>query len=171
MSRLAIEISALTPGNEDSKVSTFVKMYSRYAERQGWKLEPCFEAALPSGARGATLSESLGRVVAVLSGEGVYAKVRFENGVHRVQWVPPSDPEGRVLTSKVRVVVAQEGDQATRAYSDAEVIRTYNIPQNRLTDHRIDLTLHGLDLIMVGGLDQVIDPLIAYFGGHGGAAG
>ncbi|MDH5490461.1 MAG: peptide chain release factor 1 [Myxococcales bacterium] len=208
------------------------RMYTRFAERQGWKMEVL------------TLSEAsaggIKEVVALITGQGVYAKLRFEGGVHRVQRVPATESQGRIHTSAATVAVlpeAAEGDvqidekdlqitktgaggpggqavnttnsainlkhiptgivvrseeqrsqhqnlaramqilraklleQAEREQADAigaerrsmvgsgdrsEKIRTYNYPQNRVTDHRIQLTLHCLDRVMSGELDELV---------------
>jgi peptide chain release factor 1 len=213
-------------------------MYSRYAESQGWRVEVLSSSL--SGVGG------LKEVIAVIEGQRVYSRLKYESGVHRVQRVPATEQQGRVHTSAVTVAVLPEADEVeiqidpkdiridtfcssgpggqsvnttysavrithlptgmvvscqdeksqiknrakamrvlrSRLYEmklqeqqqqiteerrsqigsgdRSEKIRTYNFPQNRLTDHRIGLTLHQLDRIMDGKIDDVIDALISY---------
>lgn len=232
-----LEIRAGTGGAEAALFAgDLLRMYLRYAERQRWKTE--------------TISESLGEhggykeVVARIVGAGVFARLKFESGAHRVQRVPETESQGRIHTSACTVAILPEAEavdavdispadlridtfrssgaggqhvnttdsavrithlptgvvvecqdersqhknkaramsllqsrllaaaQASAAADRAEDrrlqvgsgdrserIRTYNFPQNRLTDHRINLTLYKLDEVMQGALDQVIDPL------------
>jgi len=110
----------------------------------------------------ASVAEPFKEVVAVIHGEKAYITLRYENGVHRVQWVPPIEKEGRVFTAKLLVnVMPQAGHLAA---ADIGPIRTYNIPQNRATDHRIGLTLNQLNLVMNGNLEPIIQALTAHFG-------
>lgn len=232
-----LEVRAGTGGAEAALFAgDLLRMYLRYAERNRWKTE--------------TISESLGEhggykeVVVRIVGQGVYARLKFESGAHRVQRVPETESQGRIHTSACTVAIlpeaeavdaidlnandlridtfrssgaggqhvnttdsavrithlpsgvvvecqdersqhknkaramsllqarllaaAQASAAATRAEDRrlqvgsgdrSERIRTYNFPQNRLTDHRINLTLYKLDEVMQGGLDQVTDPL------------
>ena len=143
MDKVVIRVSGHAVGDEAALVSNVLHMYYRYAESQGWNVQ-----LTPNG-------EDL-----VISGKGVHRKLRYEGGVHRIQWVPPTEHQGRVFTSKVTVVVISE--QHTLNRSDAgvgETIRTYNIPLNRLIDHRVALSFEDLDLIMEGRLDPIIDAL------------
>jgi peptide chain release factor 1 len=211
-------------------------MYARYAERQGWNVEPLSESRGEHG--------GYREVVSRVAGRGVWAKLKFESGTHRVQRVPATESQGRIHTSTCTVAVLPEvaevesvevnpadlridtyrssgaggqhvnkTDSAVRithlptgivvecqdersqhknraramallrarllsaererqAAEEAEKrrlqvgtgdrserIRTYNFPQGRLTDHRIDLTLYRLDDIVEGDLDEVIDAL------------
>jgi len=233
-----LEIRAGTGGDESALFAgDLLRMYTRYAERQGWRCEMA--------------SESLGEVggykevVVRMVGEGVYGKLKFESGGHRVQRVPATETQGRIHTSActvaalaepdeaqavrinpadlridtyrasgaggqhinktdsaVRVthiptgIVAecqddrsqhrnkakalqvlsariQEADRAARAAKEAATrkgligsgdrsdrIRTYNFPQGRVTDHRINLTLYKLSFVMDGDLDELIDGLL-----------
>ncbi len=212
------------------------RMYSMYAERQGWQqtVMNLSETEL-GGTKEVTFS---------LSGDHVYAKMKFESGVHRVQRVPSTESSGRIHTSTATVAVLPEADEAsvTLDPDDVEIdiyrssgaggqhinktdsairlthkptgivvtcqdqrsqlknkekafkvlysklyelevaaleeavssqrrsqvgtgdrserIRTYNYPQNRVTDHRIDLTLYKLEAVLGGDLDEIIDALI-----------
>jgi protein subunit release factor A len=159
MSRVVLRISGRAVGDDATLIPKVLHMYSRYAESQGWGMEVNPSAESPSG--------PLTEVVAVISGENVYRKFKYENGVHRIQWVPPAEQQGRIFTSIVLVAVAPEGDElaATGVGAGAGKIRTYNFPQNRLTDHRIGVTWHELDLILDGKLDPVITALEARQGG------
>ena len=232
-----IEVRAGTGGAEAALFAgDLLRMYLRYAEQQRWRTE--------------MVSESIGEhggykeVVVRIIGQGVYARLKFESGAHRVQRVPETESQGRVHTSACTVAIlpeaeavdefdinpndlridtfrssgaggqhvnttdsavrithlptnvvvecqdersqhknkaramsllqsrllaaAQASAAATRAEDRrlqvgsgdrSERIRTYNFPQNRLTDHRINLTLYKLEEIMSGALDQVVDPL------------
>ncbi len=236
-----LEIRAGTGGDEAALfVSDLFKSYLRYAENKGWKVEV---VSLSEG-----VLDGYKEVVALVKGESVYSKLKFEGGVHRVQRVPKTESQGRVHTSAVTVAVMPEVDDVeidinpndlkidvmrssgnggqsvnttdsavrithlptglvvtnqdgksqhknkasamkilkARLYdlqmqeqNSAESekrklqvgsgdrsarIRTYNYPQNRITDHRIGLTLYRLDAIMEGGLyDEIIDPLMAHY--------
>ena len=236
-----LEIRAGTGGDEAALfVSDLFKSYLRYAENMGWKVE------LVSSSEG--VLDGFKEVVALVKGEGVYSKLKFEGGVHRVQRVPKTESQGRVHTSAVTVAVMPEVDDVEIDINPNELkidvmrssgnggqsvnttdsavrithlpsglvvtnqdgksqhknkasamkilkarlydlqmqeqnsvesqkrklqvgsgdrsarIRTYNYPQNRITDHRIGLTLYRLDAIMEGGLyDEIIDPLIAHY--------
>lgn len=217
-------------------VSDLFECYKRYADKQGWTLQINDVSYNFAGCD---------YIFFTLKGEEVYAKFKFESGVHRVQRVPLTETKGRVHTSTITVAVlpeieevelqinpsdlridtyrasgaggqhinrtesavrithiptnivvsCQEGrsqienretcmsmlrsklwqkynDEQTKKIDDlrssqvgsgerSEKIRTYNYPQNRVTDHRIGLTLNKLDYIMQGNLDDVINPLIA----------
>jgi peptide chain release factor 1 len=237
---VVLEIRAGTGGDEATLFAGEVfRMYSRYAESQGWRVE--LSSSSESGIGG------LKEVIALISGEKVYSKLKYESGVHRVQRVPETEQQGRRHTSAITVAVLPEADEVeiqidpkdvridtfcssgpggqsvnttysavrlthlptglivscqdeksqiknrakamrvlrSRLYEmelekqraeigaerrsmvgtgdRSEKIRTYNFPQNRLTDHRIGLTLYQLDLIMDGRLDQVIDALTTYY--------
>lgn len=232
-----LEIRAGTGGDEAALfVGDLYRMYSRFAESQGWKIEVMSSSPLGTG--------GLKDIVALISGEQVYSKMKYESGTHRVQRVPETETQGRIHTSAVTVAILPEADevevdikmnelkfdvfrssgpggqsvnttdsavrvthlptglvvicqdeksqhknkakaltvlrarlfdQVQQEHHDkisldrkkqvgsgdrSERIRTYNFPQGRLTDHRINLTLYRLDSIMDGKLDEVIDPLI-----------
>ncbi len=234
-----LEIRAGTGGDEAALFAAdLYNMYKRYAQDRGWRFELM------------ELSESdlggLKQVVAEISGQNVFSRLKFESGVHRVQRVPATEASGRVHTSAATVAVLPEAEEvdividekdlkidtyrsggaggqhvnktesairithlpsgivvaqqdersqhknrakamkllraklyeAQRSKLDAERassrkeqvgsgdrserIRTYNYPQGRVTDHRINLTLYKLDRVVSGEcLDEIIDPLIS----------
>lgn len=235
-----LEIRAGTGGDEATLFAAEVlRMYARYAERQGWKME--IMDAADTGVGG------LKEAFAMIEGDKVYSKMRYESGVHRVQRVPQTETAGRIHTSAITVAVLPEaeevdvqinqndlridtfcssgpgGQSVNTTYSavrlthlpsgvvvsmqdeksqiknrekamrvlrarlqeleeqkvhDAqaserksqvgsgdrsEKIRTYNFKENRVTDHRIGLTVHQLDLVMEGALDQFIDALTTHY--------
>lgn len=233
-----LEIRAGTGGDEAAIFSgDLFKMYNAYAESQGWKVEVL---SASEGEHGG-YKEIISRVV----GQGVYSRLKFESGAHRVQRVPETESQGRIHTSACTVAIMPEADEMddieinpadlridtfrasgaggqhvnktdsairithlptgvvvecqdersqhknrARAMSvlasrlleaeqqkqrqeeastrkslvgsgdRSERIRTYNFPQGRVTDHRINLTLYKLDDMLSGNIDQVIDPLI-----------
>ena len=232
-----LEIRAGTGGDESALFAgNLFRMYTRYAERRRWQLEVV----------SANESELGGyrEVIARIAGTGVYSKLKFESGGHRVQRVPETEAQGRIHTSACTVAVMPEADEledvqinpsevridtfrasgaggqhinktdsavrithlptgivvecqdgrsqhqnkaqamsvlvarirdaqerehnakiaSTRksligSGDRSERIRTYNFPQGRVTDHRINLTLYKIDAIMDGDLDDVIDAL------------
>ena len=233
---IIMEIRAGTGGDEASLfVADLFRMYTHYAESKRWKLEVMNSSE--SGVGGYK------EIVCSISGKDVYASLRFESGVHRVQRVPETESSGRIHTSAVTVAVLPEAEETdieirqedlkidvmraggpggqcvnttdsavrithlptgivviqqdeksqlknknkalrvlrARLYDmeesrkraeraaerksqvgsgdRSERIRTYNFPQNRVTDHRINLTLYHLDQIINGDLDEVIEPL------------
>ncbi len=236
-----LEIRAGTGGEEASLFAAVLfRMYSRYAEDRRWKVEVL--SSSDSGLGG------FKEIIALISGERVYSRLKHEGGVHRVQRVPVTEQSGRIHTSAVTVAVLPEAeevdvhiDEATelridvyrssgpggqsvnttdsavrvthlptglvvacqdeksqhknkakalkilrsrlleRAQAEAhaetaanrrtmvgsgdrsERIRTYNFPQGRLTDHRINLTVYNLDKVVEGDLDAVIDALNTHF--------
>ena len=236
-SNIFLEIRAGTGGDEAAIFAgDLFRMYSRYAERQGWKVE--------------VLSESPGEhggyreIISRVAGHGAYSRLKFESGTHRVQRVPATEAQGRIHTSACTVAILPELDEVedtplnpaelridtyrasgaggqhvnktdsairithlptgivvecqdersqhknrSRAMSllrakllateqqkqaaqqaqerklqvgsgdRSERIRTYNYPQGRVTDHRINLTLYQLPAILDGALDELIGPL------------
>src|SRR5579863_10095135 len=241
---VVLEIRAGTGGDEATLFAGEIfRMYSRYAETQGWKMEVTSSSESSVG--------GLKEVIALVSGNKVYGKLKYESGVHRVQRVPATEQQGRVHTSAITVAVLPEADEVeiklepkdvridtfcssgpggqsvnttysavrlthlptglvvscqdeksqiknrakglrvlrSRLYElelekqqekigaerrsmvgtgdRSEKIRTYNFPQNRVTDHRIGLTLHQLNLVMEGKLDPIIDALTVYYQNEG----
>ena len=236
-----LEVRAGTGGDEAAIFSgDLFRMYSKYVESQGWRLEIISENRGDHGG----YKEIISRVV----GQGVYSKLKFESGVHRVQRVPETESQGRVHTSACTVAIMPEADAleeininkadlrvdtfrasgaggqhvnktdsairlthiptglvvecqdqrsqhknraqamallaarlksgqeevAAAAAADerrslvgsgdrSERIRTYNFPQGRVTDHRINLTLYKLADVMEGALGDVVQPLINEF--------
>ena len=232
-----LEVRAGTGGDEAAIFAgDLFRMYSRYAERQGWHVE------LLSASHGE--HGGFKEVVARLEGKGVFSKLKFESGTHRVQRVPQTEAQGRIHTSAATVAILPEMDEvedialnpadlkvdtfrasgaggqhvnktdsairithlptgivvecqdersqhknraramsllkarlldderAKQAAQQAESrrlqvgsgdrsqrIRTYNFPQGRITDHRINLTLYRLPEVIAGDLDALIDPL------------
>jgi peptide chain release factor 1 len=232
-----IEIRPGTGGEEAALFAgDLLRMYQRYCETRGWKFEIIEEQQTELG--------GIKELVARVAGEGVFARLKFESGVHRVQRVPETESGGRIHTSAATVAVLPEAEDVdvkveandiridtmrssgaggqhvnttdsavrithlptgivvtsseksqhrnreiamqvlkTRLFDlerqrlhgersadrkaqvgtgdRSERIRTYNFPQGRMTDHRINLTLYKLDQIMQGDIDEIIDALIA----------
>ena len=234
-----LEIRAGAGGEEAALFAhSLFRMYSMYAARQGWRCEVISENATELG--GAK------ELVASIEGAGVYSRMKFESGVHRVQRVPETETQGRIHTSTVTVAVMPEAeeveleldpkdlridtfrssgaggqhinktssairvthlptgmvvecqdqrsqrenkvraltvlrsrllqqkqaeyDEAYNAQRQSQVgtgdrsekIRTYNYPQDRVTDHRIALTLRNLQGVLDGDLDRVVEPLVLH---------
>jgi len=235
---IIVELRAGTGGDEAALfVGDLFNAYTRYADLKGWKIE--LMSTSPSEAGGYK------EIIALIKGDQVYSRLKYEGGTHRVQRVPATESQGRVHTSAITVAVMPEvedvevdidpGDlkidvmrasgnggqsvnttdsavrithiptglvvtnqdqksqhknkdkamkvlkarlydlelqEAQKKDSEARSvqvgtgdrsgrIRTYNYPQNRISDHRINLTLYRLSEIMTGGLfDEVVDPLI-----------
>jgi peptide chain release factor 1 len=232
-----LEIRAGTGGDEAALFAgDLFRMYERYAASKGWRVEV---ASASEGEMG-----GYKEIIAQVAGKGVFAHMKFESGVHRVQRVPETEAQGRIHTSAATVAVLPEAEEVdieirpediridtmrasgaggqhvnttdsavrithlptgimvvqaeksqhqnraramqilraklydmerSRAAEErsesrklqvgsgdrSERIRTYNFPQGRLTDHRINLTLYKLDRVMEGELDEVVDALIA----------
>jgi len=214
-------------------------MYTKYAEKQGWKI-----GVIDSNATGLG---GFKEIIASIEGRGVYSRLKYESGVHRVQRVPVTEASGRIHTSAVTIAILPEAEDVELDIKDSDLkidtfcasgpggqhvntshsavrithlptgmvvscqdersqyknrakalkvlrsrlyqlaqeeqanaiasnrknqvgsgdrsekIRTYNFPQNRLTDHRINLTLYQLDRIMDGDLDEVITALVTHY--------
>jgi peptide chain release factor 1 len=230
-----LEIRAGTGGDEAALFAgDLFRMYERYASERGWKVE------MVSASEGEVGGYK--EIIASVSGKGVFARLKFESGVHRVQRVPETEGGGRIHTSAATVAVLPEAEdvdveirnediridtmrasgaggqhvnttdsavrithiptgimvvsaeksqhqnrakamqilraklydiERTKADDErsearrlqvgsgdrSERIRTYNFPQGRLTDHRINLTLYKLDRVMLGELDEIVDAL------------
>lgn len=235
-----VEIRAGTGGDEATLfVAEILRMYARYAEKQGWKMETLEISETGVG--------GVKEASVVITGDRVYSKMRYESGVHRVQRVPQTETAGRVHTSAITVAVLPEaeevdvqintndlkidtfcssgpgGQSVNTTYSavrmthlpsglvvsmqdeksqiknrekamrvlrsrlqaleeqkvhDAqaserksqvgsgdrsEKIRTYNFKENRVSDHRIGLTLYQLDMFMEGAIDEIINSLVTHY--------
>ncbi|MBM4063996.1 MAG: peptide chain release factor 1 [Planctomycetes bacterium] len=232
-----LEIRAAAGGDEAAIFAgDLFRMYSRYAERRGWSVEVLSEHRGEHG--------GFREIISRVAGRGVWARLKFESGTHRVQRVPATEAQGRIHTSTCTVAIlpeldevdsvtlnpaelridtfrasgaggqhvnktdsavrithlptglvvecqdersqhknraralallrahllAAERERATAAQARtrrlqvgsgdrSERIRTYNFPQGRLTDHRIELTLYRLEAIVDGDLDEVLDAL------------
>ena len=233
-----LEVRAGTGGDEAALFAgDLFRMYQRYAEAQGWRVELISSSTSDAG--------GFKEAVASVEGKGVFAKLKFESGVHRVQRVPATEAGGRIHTSAATVAVLPEAEEVdvriddkdlridiyrssgpggqsvnttdsavrivhiptgltviqqdeksqhknkakamrvlrTRLYEAererlhneragarksmvgsgdrSERIRTYNFPQGRVTDHRINLTLHRLPEILAGDMGDLVGALIA----------
>jgi peptide chain release factor 1 len=233
-----LEVRAGTGGDEAALFAgDLFRMYARYAELRGWKVEV---SSVSDGTMG-----GFKEIIAEIHGDGAYARLKFESGVHRVQRVPDTEASGRIHTSAATVAVLPLAEEVDVAINDADLridtmraggaggqhvnktesavrithipsgiavvvqdersqhknraramsilrtrlfdqerqrldsaraadrkaqlgsgdrserIRTYNFPQGRVTDHRINLTLYKLDQVIEGGgLDEMIEALI-----------
>ena len=235
-----VEIRGGTGGEEAALFAgDLYRMYSRYAERQGWKMEIM---SLSEAGQG-----GIKEVIVNIEGKGVYSKLKYESGVHRVQRVPATEASGRIHTSTATVAVLPEADEIDiaidakdlridtfcssgpggqsvnttysavrvthiptglvvsqqdeksqiknrakalkvlrsrlyeiemRKQQDAiakerrgqvgtgersEKIRTYNFPQSRITDHRINFTTHQIQGVLDGNLAELIDELTTFY--------
>ncbi|MCL2128722.1 MAG: PCRF domain-containing protein [Treponema sp.] len=139
-------------------------MYSSFAQKKRWKLEVLKTKEKNSG--------GIEIIIFSIRGRNVYKKLQYEIGVHRVQCVPKNQTSGKILTSTISVavfpdvhknalnidIVTDMKNQLNQNNSQ-ERIRTYNFPQNRLTDHRINFTLYTLNLIMQEELEEIFSAL------------
>jgi peptide chain release factor 1 len=235
-----MEIRAGTGGEEASLFALdLFRMYTRYAEAKKWKSEILSQSETGKG--------GFKEVIFSIQGKGVYSKLKYEGGTHRVQRVPETETQGRVHTSAVTVAImpqvdavdikinpsdlkvdvfrssgpggqsvnttdsavrithvpsdltvtcqdeksqhknkdkamkvlrarlydleqnkqqdelARERKQQVGSGDRSERIRTYNFSQERITDHRIGLTLHKLTLVLQGELNEIIDALTVYY--------
>lgn len=232
-----LEIRAGTGGSEAALFAgDLFRMYERFASAKGWKVEVLSASEGEAG--------GYKEIIATISGRGVFSKLKFESGVHRVQRVPETEASGRIHTSAATVAVLPEAEDIdveirpediridtmrasgaggqhvnttdsavrithlptglivtsseksqhqnrakamqvlrSRLYDierqkvesersadrksqvgsgdRSERIRTYNFPQGRVTDHRINLTLYKLDRMIEGEIDELVDALIA----------
>ena len=232
-----LEIRPGTGGDEAGLFAAdLLRMYQRFAEKKGWRFEILEESLSELG--------GVKEVVARIVGDGVFAKMKYESGVHRVQRVPETESGGRIHTSAATVAVLPEAQDVDIAINPADIrvdtmrasgsggqhvnttdsavrilheptgiivvsseksqhrnreiamqvlktrlfdlerqrvddersadrksqvgsgdrserIRTYNFPQGRMTDHRINLTLYSLGQVMQGDLDEIVDALQA----------
>ncbi|MGL4722563.1 MAG: peptide chain release factor 1 [Desulfovibrionaceae bacterium] len=233
-----LEIRAGTGGEEAALfVADLFRMYSRYAERHNWSIDVLSVSDSSNG--------GYKEIIALIAGDHVYSKLKFEAGTHRVQRVPTTESQGRIHTSAVTVAIMPEADEVDISIKPEDIrldvfrssgpggqsvnttdsavrlthiptgivvtcqdeksqhknrakamkvllsrllqseqdkyhqemaenrkqqvgsgdrserIRTYNFPQSRVTDHRINLTLYKLDLLMDGDLEELLSALIA----------
>ncbi len=232
-----LEVRAGTGGDEAALFAgDLFRMYQRYAAERGWRVEV---ESLSEGDAG-----GYKEIIASIAGDGVFGRLKFESGVHRVQRVPATEAQGRIHTSAATVAVLAEVEDVEITVEDKDIridtyrssgaggqhvnktdsavrithmptgivvtsseksqhqnrakamkvlkarlydlqrstldtaraearksqvgsgdrserIRTYNYPQGRVTDHRINLTLYNLPQVMEGNLDDLLDALIA----------
>jgi peptide chain release factor 1 len=237
---VVLEIRAGTGGDEAALFAAeLFRMYSKYAERQGWRLE--LMSSNDTGVGG------LKEVIAIIEGRGVYSRLKYESGGHRVQRVPATEASGRIHTSTATVAVLPEAEEVDVQINDkdlrvdtfcssgpggqsvnttysavrithiptgvvvsqqdeksqvknrskamkvlrsrlyemelrkqqeaiakdrrsqvgtgerSEKIRTYNFPQNRITDHRINYTTHRLTEVLNGDLGELLDNVVTHY--------
>src|SRR6185436_3897615 len=237
---VVLEIRAGTGGDEAALFAgELFRMYSKYAERQGWKIDVMSSSDTGVG--------GLKEVIATIEGRGVYSRLKYESGVHRVQRVPATEASGRIHTSTATVAVLPEAEEVDIQISEkdlridtfcssgpggqsvnttysavrithlptntvvsqqdeksqiknrakamkvlrarlyememrkqqeaiakdrrsqvgtgerSEKIRTYNFPQSRITDHRINFTTHQLEGVLNGDLAELLETVSMFF--------
>lgn len=148
-----VEIREIVEGREAfSLVLKLVRMYSRYAESQGWTLKPISGTGAPP--------DCWSKRCLLVMGDDAYDRLKYETGIHRFQWTPPTEQQGRVATSKLLVAVTQHPDKLDLVNGSFDgIIRTYNFPLNRVRDHRLGLSF-GLAPVLDGGLDSIVEALL-----------
>src|SRR5207237_954666 len=149
-----VEVRAGTGGDEAGLFAgDLYRMLTKYAERRGFETEP--------------LEVGEGAYTFAIKGQGAYSVFKYEGGTHRVQRVPQTESQGRIHTSTATVAVLPQAELAADRRAQvgtgerAEKIRTYNFPQDRVTDHRINLTVHGLAKVLDGDLEELTAALEA----------
>ena len=237
---IILEIRAGTGGEEAALFAAEIfRMYMRYAEANGWRTELMSSHETGTG--------GLREVIALISGNRVYSRLKYESGTHRVQRVPVTESQGRVHTSAVTVAILPEAEEVDVVLKPEDLrvdvfrssgpggqsvnttdsavrvthvptglvvicqdeksqlknklkalkvlrsrllqdemdkqheqeaenrrsqvgtgdrsgrIRTYNFPQSRVTDHRVNLTLHRLEAVLEGDLNEIIDTLVTHY--------
>lgn len=237
---IILEIRAGTGGEEAALFAAdLYRMYLRHAEKMGWRVEEMSMSETGTG--------GFKEIIALIAGDGVYSRLKYESGTHRVQRVPATESQGRIHTSAVTVAILPEAEdvdvelrnedlridvyrssgpggqsvnttdsavrithiptgmvvicqdeksqiknrakamkvlrsrllqieQDRQAQEQADSrraqvgtgdrsgrIRTYNYPQSRVTDHRINLTLYKLEQVLEGDLDELVDALMTHY--------
>src|SRR6476469_9292990 len=166
-----VEIRQGVGGDESALwAADIFRMLTRYAERLGYKLEQLEASGNESG--------GFKEVVFAVKGDGAYSVFKWEAGTHRVQRVPETESQGRIHTSTATVAVMPEveeveveldqNDLKIDVYrstgpggQSVEKIRAYDFAENRVTDHRVHLTVHRLDKILEGELEEFTEALAA----------
>src|SRR5207244_2938756 len=138
-------------------------MYTRYAERHGWRVEVL--SSSPTGLGG------FKEVIALVVGKGAFSRLKFEGGVHRPDEQTQHENKPKALKSlRARLLERARSEQQSEIAANrkamvgsgdrSEKIRTYNFPQSRVTDHRVNVTLHTLDRVLDGEIDPIVDALV-----------